>query len=297
VCTERPGHAARDGSGPVAATARVPTMPTEERGPAGVDTSTPSIARVYDAMLGGKDNIAVDRQVLQQMMVAAPDVPRVARDNRRWVRRVVRWLAAGAGIDQFLDVGSGLPTMENVHDVVHPIAPDAVVVYVDNDPAVIAHGRVLLADDERAFFAAGDLSRPDDLLLDPAVIGHLDLDRPIAVLHCLTLHHVAGDAAGRIVRGYLDRMASGSYLAISHMRLPEPDDEKLARFTAATTEYRAASPASTPRVLADIQNLFAGLELVEPGVVPVHKWWPEGPPIGEPHEFADYIVGGVARKP
>jgi hypothetical protein len=272
-------------------------MPTEERAPAGVDTTRPSIARVYDAMLGGKDNFAVDRQVLEQMMTSAPDVPNVARDNRRWVRRVVRWLARDAGIDQFLDVGSGLPTMENTNDVVHRIEPDAVVVYVDNDPAVIAHGRVLLADDEHTFFAAGDLTRPDELLADPAVVAHLDLDRPVALLHCLTLHHVAGDAAGWITRAYLDRLASGSYLAISHMRLPEPGDEKLARFTATTTEYRAASPASTPRLLADIQSLFSGLEFVEPGVVPVNDWWPEGPQVGEPHEFADYIVGGVARKP
>ncbi|MBO0890047.1 MAG: SAM-dependent methyltransferase [Acidothermales bacterium] len=268
-----------------------------EKAPPGVDVSRPSIARVYDAMLGGKDNFAVDRSVLERMLESVPDIQIMARDNRRWVRRVAAWLTSEVGIDQFLDVGSGLPTVENTHDVVHRIDPDASVVYVDNDPAVIAHGRVLLADDEHTFFAAGDLTRPDELLADPAVTGHLDLTRPLGVLHCLTLHHVGDEEAHRIVRGYTERMAPGSYLAVSHIRLPEPDDARRAGFMAAMAGYQAASPDFTPRRLADVGALLAGLELVEPGVVPVVEWWPEGPPLGEPYEFAEFLVGGVARRP
>jgi hypothetical protein len=270
---------------------------TDERVLAGIDTSRPSIARVYDAMLGGKDNFAVDRVVLEQMLQSVPGVLVMARDNRRWVRRVARWLSTEAGIEQFLDVGSGLPTVENTHDVVHRIDPDATVVYVDNDPAVIAHGRVLLADDECTFFAAGDLTEPDQLLADEAVAAHLDLDRPLGLLHCLTLHHVDDEAARRIVRGYVDRLAPGSYLAVSHIRLPEPDDERLARFMDAVAGYQAASPGFTPRRLAEIEELLTGLEVVEPGVVPVGEWWPEGPAVEEPHEFAEFLVGGVVRRP
>lgn len=270
---------------------------TEERTIPGVDTTKPSIARVYDAMLGGKDNFDVDRAVLEQMLVSVPDVLLMARDNRRWVRRVARWLVREAGIDQFLDVGSGLPTVENTHEVVQRIDPDSCVVYVDNDPAVIAHGRVLLADDERTFFVAGDLTRPEELLADRAITSHLDLTRPVGLLHCLTLHHVGDEDAHRIVRGYVDRLAPGSYLTVSHIRLPEPDDERLPDMMGAVAGYQAASPDFTARRLADVEALLTGLELVEPGVVPVGAWWPEGPPVDEPHRFADFLVGGVARKP
>lgn len=266
--------------------------------PPQVDTTKPSIARVYDAFLGGKDNFEVDREVCAKLVEFNPDAPYLAQDNRRWVRRVVRWLTSEAGVDQFLDLGSGLPTVENTHEVAQRVNPDTVVVYVDNDPAVIAHGRALLEGDPNTFFFGGDLTDPAALLADPGVARHLDFDRPVAVLQCLTLHHVADQAeAEAIVAGYLRPLASGSYLALTHNRLPEPSDERRDRFMDFVRKYREASPGYTPRLLKDIQALVAGLDLVEPGLVPVDDWWPEGPQASAPRDLAEFVCGGVARKP
>jgi SAM-dependent methyltransferase len=142
------------------------------------------VARVYDLVLGGKDNFAVDSQMYERLTEIAPELPPALRGNRDWLARVVRWLAHDAGIDQFLDCGSGLPTAENTHDVAQRVNPDATVVYVDNDPAVVAHGRALLEENDRTHFVAADVTRPHEVLEHPDLTRHLDLTRPVAVIHC-----------------------------------------------------------------------------------------------------------------
>lgn len=269
---------------------------THGQPPAGVDTSTPSIARVYDAALGGKDNFDVDREMLRHLMEVNPTIPGLVREGRRFIQRVVRWLVGEAGVDQFLDLGSGLPTAENVHEVAQRIAPDTTVVYVDNDPVVLAHGRALLEDEDHTFIVDADLTRPDELLSDPLVNRHLDLSRPLAMLQCATLHFVPGQAdAEAIMRGYVERLAAGSYVVLTHVQLPEPDDQRYEPFMEGVTRYRTAVPTFTPRPLADIRALLRGLEPVEPGLVPFVEWWPEGP--SAPPPSADTFLGVVARKP
>ncbi|MBO0826498.1 MAG: SAM-dependent methyltransferase [Streptosporangiales bacterium] len=273
-------------------------MSANESAPGGIDTSTPSIARVYDAMLGGKDNFAVDRQLYDRLIELNPDLPRVMRANRRWQQRVVRWLAGTAGIDQFLDLGSGLPTVQNTHEVAHLVSRDARVVYVDNDPTVVAHGRVLLEDHEYTYFVPGDLTNPAALLSDSGVVDHLDLDRPMAVLQCATLHFIPEQAeAERIMRGYTDRLATGSYVGIVHAEMPEPGDGRYETYLPSVAKYREAIPAFTPRTHADVTALFEGLELVEPGVVPLDDWWPDGPRVTPMTGLGQLSLGGVARKP
>lgn len=265
--------------------------------PPDIDTSRPSIARIYDAMLGGKDHFEIDREARDTMVRAAPDTPRMLQNNRRWLQRAVRWLAGQAGIVQFLDVGSGLPTAENTHQVAQRANPDARVVYVENDPTAIAFGSALLHDDERTFFAAGDLTRPDELLSDPAVAGHLDLDRPVALLQCATLHFVPDQAdAERIMAEYAERLASGSYVGITHGCRPEPGTPGADARNASQQSFKGFIPTFTPRSVDEIRALFAGLDILPPGVVPIEEWWPEGPTLGEPSPLVGLLAGGVAKK-
>jgi len=272
--------------------------PRAHRLPPQIDTSKPSLARVYDALLGGKDNFDVDRALLAQMVELTPEMPAVARANRRWLIRAVRWLARDAGIDQFLDVGSGLPTAENTHEVAQSVNPEAVVVYADNDPAVIAHGRVLLEDNEHTYFIPGDLTKPEEILSDPVVTSHLDLDRPIALLQCLTVHHIPDLAdAQRVMAGYVDRMASGSYVGMTHAERPEPGSEGYEELWQAYEKFREASAGFTLRTRDEIASLFPGMEFVEPGLVVADDWWPEGPRVGELSPMARLMTAGLARKP
>lgn len=270
----------------------------EHQLPPQIDTSKPSLARVYDALLGGKDNFDVDRALLEQMVQLTPEMPAVARANRKWLVRVVRWLARDADIDQFLDVGSGLPTAENTHEVAQTVNPEAVVVYADNDPAVIAHGRVLLEDNERSYFVPGDLTDPEAILTDPVVTSHVDLDRPVALLQCLTVHHIPDLAdAERVMAGYIDRLPSGSYVGMTHAQRPESGSENYDELMQAYEKFRQASAGFTLRSRDEIASLLPGLELVEPGLVSVDEWWPEGPQLTAMPPMARLMVGGVARKP
>ncbi len=158
-----------------------------------IDSTVASVARVYDAMLDGKDNYAVDRTVADDLKHACPEIPLMARDNRDWLIRIVRFLVDtrhGPGLTQILDCGSGLPTAENTHQAAQRLNPDAQVVYVDNDPVVAAHGRALLEENNHTHFAAADLTQAQELLRDPTVTAHLDLDEPLALLLVGVLHHV-----------------------------------------------------------------------------------------------------------
>jgi len=178
-------------------------MTGRDRMPGGIDTSTPNVARIYDYLLGGKDNFAADRAAAERLIDAIPDVAAIARDNRSFVARVVRYMTTAGGIRQFLDLGSGLPTQANVHELAQAVAPDARVIYVDNDPVVALHGQALLASGGQAGMVLGDLRDPAAVLQHPAVACLLDLSQPVAVLCTSTLHFVA-DQSGphKIIAAY-----------------------------------------------------------------------------------------------
>ena len=268
-------------------------MTEPDRPLGGVDTSTPNVARIYDYLLGGKDNFTADREAAKRLIEAIPDVAGIARDNRSFLGRVVRYLVIQGGIRQFLDLGSGLPTQPNVHELAQGVAPEARVVYVDNDPVVASHGRALLAAGDQVGMVFGDLRDPAAILRHPDVTGLLDLTRPLAVLCTSTLHFIADDAEPHtIIAQYRDQMAPGSYLAITHGTLEEDPDGEGDR---AEGVYRQASSQLHVRPLAEVLRLFEGLELIEPGLTWITQWRPEPgtTPVGRPHSMR----GGVGRKP
>ncbi|MEU4395375.1 SAM-dependent methyltransferase [Kribbella sp. NPDC023855] len=266
-----------------------------ERAP-DVDMQRPSDARVYDLFLGGKDNFEVDRQLAQQVLKVAPEMPALLQANRRWLAEVVERVLREAAVVQFLDLGSGLPTPDNTHEIAARVNPQATVVYLDKDPTVIRHGQALLADDRHSFFAAGDLTDPAAVLADPIVTGALDLDRPVAVIQCLVLHHVRETKRAReIVTGYLDALPSGSYLALTHPCNPR-DGSRGAEFATGVEEkLRLAFRGVTFRTPDEIASLFDGLELQDPGLVSLTDWWPA--PATAPTGAAHLILAALARKP
>jgi hypothetical protein len=276
-----------------------PTPQTGVRVPVGVDITRASIARVYDATLGGKDNYDVDRYVVQKVAEVAPRQSDVARMNRRWLHRVARYLAGTVGIDQFLDVGAGLPTVGNTHEIVQQQNPEANVVYVDNDPVCNVHGRVLLETNNYTHFVPGDLTEPRTLLSHPDVTEHLDLTRPLALILCGILHHVddALDPAG-IMQQYIDMLPPGSYVAITHFWAPSDDSE--AHDMAIELQHRFTTlglGSGWYRTRDEIASFFGDLEMVEPGVVELDDWWPMGPPVRARMTEERLILGGLGHKP
>ena len=270
----------------------------ERRIPVGVDPSRASIARVYDAFLGGKDNYEVDRQVRDKVLEAAPEARDLAFENREFLIRACRFLASQTDIYQFLDCGSGLPTAENIHQVVQRINPDARVVYIDNDPVVLAHGRALLEENDDTHFVSADIFQPREILDNELIRKYIDFTRPLAFLQLGTLHHYEGgsDAPAAIMREFIDALPSGSYVAISHFLDPENEHSTVAR---KMEEVFRHSPmgSGTFRTMPEIEALFDGLELVDPGVVRCADWWPDGPRIGELNQCQHCIAGAVGRKP
>ena len=268
-------------------------MTQGNRPPSGIDTSTPNVARIYDYLLGGKDNFAADRETAERLIAAIPDVAAIARDNRSFLGRVVRYLAVQAGIRQFLDLGSGLPTQANVHELAQGVVPDVRVVYVDHDPLVASHGRALLASGDRVAVALADLRDPAGVVQHPDVAGLLDWTQPVAVLCTSTLHFVAEeDEPHKIIAEYREHMAPGSYLVITHGTMEaDPAGER----AKATWAYRQASSQLHVRPLADVRRFFDGFELVEPGLVWITEWRPE--PGTAPTGRAKSMRGGVGRRP
>jgi hypothetical protein len=263
-----------------------------------IDPTVPSIARVYDAFLGGKDHYEVDRQVYQEILKIAPEAAYSGRECRAWLIRVVRFLAASAGIDQFLDVGSGLPTAENTHQAVQRINSEASVVYVDNDPIVAAHGRALLEENDRTHFVVGDLRYPAELLQDPVVTRYIDWTRPVALIQSNTVHHISDDHhPDEVMAHYIDALPSGSYVAISHLH--NPDDGSTAAELAKESEakYMAMMGTCHFRTREQITGYFTGLEMIEPGLAYLYQWWPDGPRLKDPADVDYLLLGGVARKP
>jgi S-adenosyl methyltransferase len=265
---------------------------------ADIDITKPNVARVYDYFVGGKDNFSADREFARRAMELAPKAPLSAQNNRAFLRRVVRYLVAEAGVSQLIDIGSGLPTAGNVGEVAHAIDPGVRVVYVDNDPVVYTHSKALLSDPVRADIVNADIRDPGAILADPVVARLIDFGRPVGLLLLAVLHHVRDEAnpAG-IAAALRDAMPPGSYLAISSFRLPGHDLPEL-RATTIEGEKLLADGLGSGRWREDdeIRAWFGDWELLPPGLVPLAEWRPETPAAIERDETYHSFSGGVARK-
>jgi hypothetical protein len=233
-------------------------------------TQVPNIARIYDALLGGKDNYAVDRAAARRLVAAIPEAAYAARENRAFLSRAVRFLAADAGISQFLDIGTGLPVRGHVHEVAQAVNPAAKIVYVDNDPVVVAHARALLVKSSSVIAVEGDARSPRNLLTMPDLREVIDFDKPVAVLLVAVLHFVPDDDDPfTAVETIMENLPAGSYLAISHVTGDEIPDSAVKR---AAEIYDQALASGVARSRAEIARLFGGLEMVPPGLVDVGEW-------------------------
>ncbi|HET8662344.1 MAG TPA: SAM-dependent methyltransferase [Micromonosporaceae bacterium] len=237
--------------------------------PEGVDIDRPSPARLYDYALGGVHNFAADRMLYDQVIKVMPDLVPQARASRAFMRRAVQFCVE-AGLRQFLDLGSGIPTRGNVHEVVHRAAPEAAIMYVDIDPVAVAHSREILNGDGRVRVIQADLRQPETILNHPDVRDLLDLDQPVAVLMVNVLHFVLEDP-GDIVTAFREAMAPGSYLVMSHLTAENRPTEIAEGLEMSIRRGVEAAP----RTRAEIERLFTGFELVEPGLVWAHEWRPD----------------------
>ena len=268
----------------------------------GIDASVPHSARIWNYWLGGKDNYAIDREVGDEFLAIFPGQADIARHSRAFLGRAVRYLAADAGIRQFLDIGTGLPTADNTHEVAQRVAPESRIVYVDNDPLVLVHARALLTTSPEGAcdYIDADLHDPDKILAEAA--RTLDFSRPVAMIMLGVLGHLPdSDDPQQIVARLMAGLSPGSYLVINDGTnvLWDPSAGALAEDSArarAIARYAAASGAPyNLRTPEQIEGFFAGLELVEPGVVSVSRWRAEAGPDGLPPEVDAF--SGVARKP
>jgi hypothetical protein len=268
------------------------TAPLPAGEPAEIDTSVAHPARVYDYWLGGKDNFAADREAGDRVLEATPGLRERVRANRAFLVRAVRYLAAEAGIRQFLDIGTGIPSANNTHEIAQQVAPDSRVVYVDNDPIVLTHARALLAGRPEGSIQYIDGDVRDVASIIGAAAKTLDFTQPMALL-LLGVLHLVQDAEGpyELVATLMDALPSGSYLVISH---PASDIHP----GQAEAQRRYNERVSTPQTLrtrAEVSRFFEGLDLVPPGLVYVHTWRPGPDDIVPPNGVSAY--GGVARKP
>jgi hypothetical protein len=258
------------------------------------DTDRPHPARVYDYLLGGKDNFAPDRAAAEAGLKVNPNAATAPLQNRAFLRRTVHHLAAEAGIRQFLDIGTGLPTSPNVHEIAQAVDPKSRIVYVDNDPIVLAHARALLtsAPEGRTAYVDANLQDGERIMQAAEVLDNLDLRQPVALLLFAILHFLdADDDPYGLVKRLMDRLPSGSYLVLSHITA-DFEPEEWARFGAI---MRKQGITTRLRNREEVAGFFDGLELVEPGVVPILRWRP-----GADESLTDAqaaLYGGVARKP
>jgi hypothetical protein len=266
------------------------------RQPVDLRTDVPHPARVYDYLLGGKDNFPADRAAAEQGLKVNPSGRTPPRENRAFLRRAVRFLAAEAGIRQFLDVGTGIPTQPNVHQIAQSVAPQSRIVYVDNDPIVLAHARALLTGtpEGKTDYIDADLREVEKILGSPQLRETLDLSRPVALLLIAIMHFVPdGDDPYGLARRLLDALPSGSYLALSHLT----GDFDPAAWEGVAAVYRRSGVIMQVRARPAVERFFDGLELVDPGVQSLPRWRPE-PDAGSPPTDAEVSVyGAVARKP
>jgi hypothetical protein len=265
-----------------------PTM--EARWARDIDPAVPSAARMYDYFLGGSHNFAADREAARAVIEAMPDAPLLARVNRAFLRRAVRFLVAG-GVRQFLDIGSGVPTVGNVHEIAQGLDPEARVVYVDVDPVAVAHARHMLEGNTRAAAIVADLRRPEELLslLERTV---LDLSRPVGLLMVSMLHFVPGEETYQAVAALRDVLAPGSYLVISH-----PISEAIDAQAADTVQevYRHTTTPGGLRTRAEVLRFFDGFGLVPPGLVWISDWQPEDGDLLADQSGPVGMLAGVGR--
>lgn len=253
----------------------------------------PNVARFYDAILAGKDNFAPDRDLAAQAAAAAPALPTVLRHNRAFAARAVRWMTR-QGIAQFLDLGCGLPTSNNTHQIAQRHNPHARVVYVDHDPVVLSHGRAILADNRRTAVVGADLRDPGAVLHDEDTRLHLDLSRPVGVLLTATLHHIPdGDDPHDIVREYMASLPLGSMLALSHFHAPERFEPLADQARRAEEVLLAGLGSGWFRPRPTLAAFFDGLELDRHGLCALPNWRPDHAPSHSPE--SPLALCGVAR--
>ena len=259
-----------------------------------IDTSQPHPARMYDYYLGGRDNYEVDREAAERIIAVMPSIVMGARANRAFLHRAVRTLAAEHGVRQFIDIGTGIPTSPNTHEVAQAAAPGARVVYVDNDPIVGAHAEALLTEVGHTAFVLGDVRRADSILDHPYVASLIDFGEPVALLLVALMHFVSDqeDPDG-IIAGLRDALPSGSYLVLTHGTADRATGEHLAPLNEMIGEYKSATASLNLRPRERVLRFFDGFDLLEPGLTTVAEWRPDpgGP---EPRWLG--IYSGVARK-
>ncbi|OHV33651.1 SAM-dependent methyltransferase [Pseudofrankia sp. EUN1h] len=265
-------------------------MPNDEQSLAGLNPHIPHPERIYNYFLGGKNNFAVDRALAEQMLAIDPTIPHIAQANRAFLRRSVTYLAADAGIRQFLDIGTGLPANDNIHEVAQRVAPESRIVYVDNDPLVMAHARALLTGvpEGTTAYLQADLRDPEKILGEAA--DALDFSQPIAtLLHGVVQFIPEFDEAHQVIRTLLDAMPVGSYLSLAHIAADvRPETAR------SMDEASASSPVvSVYRTRDEVARFVAGLELVEPGLVTASEWRPD--PGADSTPVPIWVA--VARKP
>jgi SAM-dependent methyltransferase len=271
--------------------------------PVGVDPNRASIARVYDAFLGGKDNYAIDREVFHKVQKVAPEAQDLAWSNRNFLTRAVRFLTDQGGIRQFLDCGSGLPTAENTHQIAQRIAPEAKIVYVDNDPVVIAHGEALLEENDFTHFIAADIFEPQQVLQHPEVLKFLDFSEPIALLQVGTLHHYTADNGAELMQEYVDALAPGSFVAISHFLDPETPEFSPLAARMEEVFIHSMMRSGRFRTKAELRKFLPGLEIIAPGpgeepdYTLSDLWWPDGPRLRPLSPVEHCSAAAVGRKP
>ncbi|GGP05030.1 SAM-dependent methyltransferase [Nonomuraea glycinis] len=265
-----------------------------ERDSLGFDPNTPNVARLYDYYLGGKDHFPADREAAEKILAVAPELRAAARANRAFLGRAVRFLA-GAGIHQFLDIGTGLPTQGAVHEVANEILGNSKVVYVDVDPVVLVHARALLESAEDTRAVEGDLRAPQEILKNPDVTEVIDFTKPVGILLVAVMHFIdEADDPQQIIRTLREAMAPGSYLVLSH----GTSDARAAAVSKGTEVYKNATSRLFLRDRKRIEALFEGFELLEPGLVWLPEWRPDEADRIDfiEHPEASLVVCGVARK-
>jgi SAM-dependent methyltransferase len=252
----------------------------------------PSPARIYDYLLGGKDNYPADREAAQELLAAIPDLRTFARENRAFLGRVVRYLAAEAGIRQFIDIGTGLPSQGNVHEIAQAVAPGAHVVCVDNDPVVLAHGRAMLHGVPDTAIIEYDLRQPEAILADPQLGKLIDFAEPAALLLVAVMHFIPDeDDPPGLVRRLISSLAPGSYLVLTHAtadsRPQSAEGEKV---------YERASAQARARTRDQVAAMVAGLDLVGPGLVWAPQWRPDPDAAPDEDPGRSHVYAVVARK-
>jgi hypothetical protein len=263
--------------------------------PQGIDISVPSVSRMYDFYLGGSHNFEVDREAARRAMEFMPGLPKIMKANRAFMRRAVKF-AVDEGVTQFLDIGSGIPTFGNVHEVAQAVLPEARVLYVDHDPVAVAHSKAVLAGNASAAIAAADLRKPEQILSSPEAAGLLDLDRPVALLLIAVLHFLEDeDDPHGAVAALRDALAPGSLIILTHASydgIPLTEEQA----GGAVSVYRNIRNPLVMRTREETARFFDGFGMVEPGLVAMPEWRPDCPTSRDEDPYAFSGFAGMGRK-